>query len=51
MKNVSNQKKDHSQTTGEVSHQLLPKVSSDELDLEIDLNRDDEIASDKPPHH
>lgn len=51
MKNDSNQKKVDSQKSGEVNHQLLPKVSSDEIDLEIDLNRDDEITGDKPPHH
>lgn len=36
--------------TGEVSH-LLPKVTSDEIDLEIDVNRDVEINAEKPPHH
>jgi hypothetical protein len=36
--------------TGEVSH-LLPKTTSDEIDLEIDVNRDAEITAEKPPHH
>lgn len=51
MKNDSNEKKDPPKKAGEVNHELLPKVTSDEIDLEIDLNRDDEIARDKPPHH
>ena len=51
MKNDSNEKKDSPKKAGEVNHELLPKVTSDEIDLEIDLNRDDEIARDKPPHH
>ena len=37
--------------SGEVNHPLLPKITSDEVDLEIDTYRDDEIARDKPPHH
>ena len=37
--------------SGEFDHPLLRKVSNDEIDLEIDLKRDDEIAADKPPHH
>jgi hypothetical protein len=36
---------------GEVNHPLLPKITSDEVDLEIDTRRDDEIKQDKPPHH
>lgn len=36
--------------TGEVSH-LFPKITSDEIDLEIDVNRDAEITAEKPPHH
>ena len=51
MKNDSNEKKDPPKKAGEVNHELLPKVTSDEIDLEIDLYRDDEIARDKPPHH
>lgn len=51
MKNDSNEKKDSPKEAGEVNHELLPKVTSDEIDLEIDLHRDDEIARDKPPHH
>ena len=51
MKNDSNEKKDPPKKAGEVNHELLPKVTSDEIDLEIDLPRDDEIARDKPPHH
>jgi len=35
----------------EVNHPLLPKITSDEVDLEIDTRRDDEIKQDKPPHH
>lgn len=37
--------------SGEVNHPLLPKITSDEVDLEIDIHRDDEIRQDKPPHH
>ena len=36
--------------SGEVNHPLLPKITSDEVDLEIDTRRDDEIKQDKPPH-
>jgi hypothetical protein len=35
----------------EVNHPLLPKITNDEVDLEIDTRRDDEIKQDKPPHH
>jgi len=45
MKNVNNVK------LGEVDHPLLPKLTKDEVDLEIDTNRDDEMVRDKPPHH
>ncbi len=32
--------------------EILPKVTSDEIDLEKDENdRDTEIKRDKPPHH
>lgn len=51
MKNDSNQKSDLPKKVGEVNHELLPKITSDEVDLELDLYRDDEIARDKPPHH
>ena len=51
MKNDSNEKKDPPKKASAVNHKLLPKVTSDEIDLEIDLHRDDEIARDKPPHH
>lgn len=37
--------------SGEVNHPLLPKITSDKVDLEIDIHRDDEIRQDKPPHH
>ena len=37
--------------SGEVNHPLLPKISNDEVDLEINAHRDDEIKEDKPPHH
>ena len=37
--------------SGEVNHPLLPKITSDEVDLEIDTRRDDEIKQDKPHHH
>jgi len=30
---------------------LLPKITNDEIDLEIDDRRDDEIKNDRPPHH
>ena len=35
---------------GEVDH-LLPKITNDEIDLEIDEMRDAEISANKPPHH
>jgi len=38
-------------SSGEVNHPLLPKITNDEVDLEIDTRRDDEIKQDKPPHH
>lgn len=44
-------KKSVSVNPGEVDHPLLQKVSNDEIDLETDSQRDDEIAQDKPPHH
>jgi hypothetical protein len=31
--------------------EILPSVTSDEVDHEIDITRDDEIKGDKPPHH
>ena len=31
--------------------EILPSVTSDEIDNEIDVTRDDEIKDDKPPHH
>jgi hypothetical protein len=51
MKSDPNLKNDQPKKASEVNHELLPKVTSDEIDLEIDLHRDDEIARDKPPHH
>jgi hypothetical protein len=30
---------------------VIPKSTNDEIDLEIDDSRDDEIKRDKPPHH
>ena len=36
--------------SGEINH-LLQKLTSDEIDLEIDFKRDDEIRADRPPHH
>ena len=30
---------------------LLPKITNDEIDLEVDDRRDDEIKNDRPPHH
>jgi hypothetical protein len=30
---------------------LLPKITNDEIDLEVDDKRDDEIKNDRPPHH
>lgn len=44
-------KKTNPAAAGELDHPLLPQITSDEIDLEIDLGRDDEITSDKPPHH
>ena len=51
MKSDPNLKNDQPKKADDVNHELLPKVTSDEIDLEIDLHRDDEIARDKPPHH
>ncbi|MFM8190925.1 MAG: hypothetical protein ACKODD_08670 [Candidatus Nanopelagicus sp.] len=51
MSNNPKNKKDKPKSIGEVNHQLLPKITSDEIDLEVDSNRDVEIAEDKPPHH
>ena len=45
VKNVNNTK------PGEVDHPLLPKLTKDEVDPELDTNRDDEMVRDKPPHH
>lgn len=30
---------------------LMPKITNDEIDLEVDDKRDDEIKNDRPPHH
>ena len=51
MKNDSNLENNQPKKAGEVNHELLPKITNDEIDLEIDLYRDDEIARDKPQHH
>ena len=34
-----------------VVSEILPNVTSDEIDNEIDVTRDEEIKGDKPPHH
>jgi hypothetical protein len=31
--------------------EFLPNITSDEIDVEPDHGRDDEIKGDKPPHH
>lgn len=31
--------------------EILPAVTQDEIELEVDLRRDEEIKGDKPPHH
>ena len=36
--------------SGEINH-LLQKITSDEIDLEINTKRDDEIRANRPPHH
>jgi len=51
MKSDENIKKVNELKSGEVDHPLLPKITSDEIDLEIDTKRDEEITRDKPPHH
>jgi hypothetical protein len=51
MSESANDKKDKPIIAGEVNHELLPKVTSDEIDFEVDERRDEEIAGDKPPHH
>ena len=38
------------QKSGEINH-LLPKITNDEVDLEVDDRRDEEIKNDRPPHH
>jgi hypothetical protein len=30
---------------------ILPKITNDEIDLEVDDKRDQEIKNDRPPHH
>jgi hypothetical protein len=30
---------------------LLAKITNDEIDLEVDEKRDEEIKGDRPPHH
>jgi len=30
---------------------ILPEITNDEIDLEIDDKRDQEIKNDRPPHH
>jgi len=30
---------------------LLPEITNDEIDLEVDDKRDQEIKNDRPPHH
>ena len=44
MSNQENLKNAKQPKPGEVDHQLLPKVTSDEIDLEVDIYRDEEIA-------
>ena len=51
MKSDKNIKKVKGSKFGEVDHPLLPKITNDEIDLEIDSKRDEEITRDKPPHH
>jgi len=51
MKNKENVKTVKNSKVGEVDHLLLPKLTKDEVDLEIDTNRDEEMVRDKPPHH
>jgi hypothetical protein len=51
MSKSANDKKDKLIIAGEVNHELLPKITRDEIDLEVDERRDEEIAGDKPPHH
>jgi hypothetical protein len=36
--------------SGEINH-LLPNITSDEINLEFDTEREDEIRADRPPHH
>jgi hypothetical protein len=51
MTSGENNKNDGGSNKSEPSHPLLPKITNDEIDLEIDSSRDDEITRDKPPHH
>lgn len=51
MKSNENAKNVKNSKSGEVDHPLLPKLTKDEVDQEIDTNRDDEMVRDKPPHH
>ncbi len=31
--------------------ELIPSITEDEIEIEPDTRRDDDIKSDKPPHH
>jgi hypothetical protein len=31
--------------------EILPSITEDEIELEPDTKRDEEIKGDKPPHH
>ena len=42
MKSNENAKNVNNKKPGEVDHPLLPKLTKDEVDLEIDTNRDEE---------
>ena len=48
MKSNENAKNVKNSKSGEVDHPLLPKLTKDEVDLEIDTNRDDEMFGISP---
>jgi hypothetical protein len=31
--------------------EILPSITQDEIDLDVDSKRDEEIQGDRPPHH
>ncbi len=42
---------DDKNTVKNITKPLLPKITNDEVELEVDDRRDEEIKNDRPPHH